>query len=158
MLLGGLWHGAAWTFVVWGVLHGVFLIVHRLFRDFCVRRPLLDRALQSDLGTLGRIAVTFLTVALGWVFFRATSFDAAITILGRLAIPHRGLGPPLSALSLWCLMAVVIVCHVMAHRGWWERLIRWLPPPAMGLGYAAAMNLAFVLAPGVSKTFIYFQF
>src|SRR5207249_12210365 len=51
MTLGGLWHGAAWTFVFWGILHAVFLIVHRGFQDFCGRRPVLTRWLQTPPGT-----------------------------------------------------------------------------------------------------------
>ena len=104
------------------------------------------------------MAITFLCVSIGWVFFRATTFDVALNMLERLAIPHAGLGPPLSALSLWCLVAVVVMCHVVTYRGLWRQALRRVPAPAMGLGYAVAMNLAFVLAPGVSKTFIYFQF
>ncbi len=71
MTLGGLWHGASWTFVFWGVLHGLFLIVHRVFRGFSERRPWLDWALGTLPGTLLRMLLTFLCVAVGWVFFRA---------------------------------------------------------------------------------------
>src|SRR5438876_774118 len=54
MTLGGLWHGASWTFVVWGILHGVFLIIHRGFQAICKDRPLLDRVLQTPPGTAFR--------------------------------------------------------------------------------------------------------
>jgi D-alanyl-lipoteichoic acid acyltransferase DltB (MBOAT superfamily) len=84
MLLGGLWHGAGWTFVIWGGLHGVYLVVNHGFR-----------ALQSRLGvdvnrttllgrTLGR-TTTFVAVVAGWVFFRATSIDDALAILRGMA-------------------------------------------------------------------------
>jgi alginate O-acetyltransferase complex protein AlgI len=158
MALGGLWHGASWTFVMWGVLHGTLLIVHRLFRDFCLHRPRLDRVFQSHAGIPLRIAMTFLAVSISWVLFRATTFETALTILKRLAMPHPGAGPPLPALSLWCLIGVVVLAHLAAHRGWWERAMRWMPAPAKGLAYALMLNLALVLAPGASKTFIYFQF
>ena len=78
MTLGGLWHGAAWTFVLWGVLHGVFLMVHRSFAALCKRAPLLDRAFQSWVGTVLRIATTFLCVCVAWVFFRAPSLREAL--------------------------------------------------------------------------------
>src|SRR5262249_21286861 len=74
MILGGLWHGASWTFVVWGLVHGLLLVVHRLFRDFCEPRPRLAAALQTRPGTGVRVAVTFLSVAFCWVLFRATTF------------------------------------------------------------------------------------
>src|SRR5262249_40180763 len=74
MALGGLWHGASWTFVVWGILHGILLILHRGFASFCKPRPRLDWLLRSPPGTAVRIGVTFACVCLGWVFFRATTF------------------------------------------------------------------------------------
>jgi alginate O-acetyltransferase complex protein AlgI len=158
MALGGLWHGASWTFVVWGALHGLFLIVHRQFRGWCEARPGLDRALKSDGGTVIRIGVTFLCVAVGWVFFRATTFAGALSMVTRLAVPHEGLAPPLSAVSFVCLAGTVVACHIVAHRGWWLQVSTRLPAPIKGVAYAAALNAALVLAPGVSKTFIYFQF
>jgi D-alanyl-lipoteichoic acid acyltransferase DltB (MBOAT superfamily) len=66
MVLGGLWHGAAWTFVFWGALHGALLIVNHLWRVVGVRLP-------RPVGWV----LTFLAVCVGWVFFRAESFDAA---------------------------------------------------------------------------------
>ena len=66
MVLGGLWHGAAWTFVFWGALHGVLLIVNHLWRAVGVRLP----------ASVGWV-LTFMAVAVGWVFFRAETFDAA---------------------------------------------------------------------------------
>jgi alginate O-acetyltransferase complex protein AlgI len=83
MLLGGLWHGAAWTFVLWGALHGVFLVANHLWRG--LRQRLGWR--QGAAGKLGRvtgIAVTFLVVVLAWVPFRATSFAAATAMLAGL--------------------------------------------------------------------------
>ena len=63
MTLGGLWHGAAWSYVVWGIAHGTLLIVHRQFKAFCDTRPRLDEALQTTLGTGFRILLTFFAVA-----------------------------------------------------------------------------------------------
>src|SRR5262249_54068826 len=84
MALGGLWHGANWTFVAWGLLHGVLLVVHKAFADFCQGRTLLKRVLESAPGTALRVGLTFLCVSMGWVLFRAPSFSAAATLLARL--------------------------------------------------------------------------
>lgn len=74
MALGGLWHGANWTFVVWGVLHGFYLAVHRLWATYSpIRLP----------GFLAWF-VTFIAVLVAWVFFRAQSFGEAWSFLGRL--------------------------------------------------------------------------
>jgi alginate O-acetyltransferase complex protein AlgI len=158
MVLGGLWHGASWTFVFWGFLHGALLIGHRAFRDFCQPRPRLEAALRGVPGTALRWSATFLCIALCWVFFRATTFGTALEMLRRLVVPHGGLAPPLPALSLWYTMALFAVCCALAHSGLWKGLSARLPAPLLGLGYAAALSLALLLAPGASKSFIYFQF
>jgi alginate O-acetyltransferase complex protein AlgI len=82
MLLGGLWHGAAWTFVFWGGLHGAYLAVNHFWRrNVAERLPLwLLRGLVPAFWLL-----TFLAVVVGWVFFRSPSFAAAINILEGMA-------------------------------------------------------------------------
>ncbi len=158
MALGGLWHGANWTFVVWGILHGLLLIGHRSFQDFCKRHWRVDSLMQSLPGTVFRVLTTFLCVCVGWVFFRATTFGVAASILHRLVIPHAGLGAPMHNRSLWYTVAVVALCHALAHSGLWKKMAGRLPAPALGFGYAAVLCLALVLAPDNSKAFIYFQF
>ncbi|MBS1211276.1 MAG: rane bound O-acyl transferase, family protein, partial [Proteobacteria bacterium] len=77
MLLGGLWHGAAWTFVFWGFLHGAYLVLHRLLLDMYARLGVLDGSLVSRaLSWLGW-PVTLALVWLTWVFFRAPTFHDA---------------------------------------------------------------------------------
>jgi alginate O-acetyltransferase complex protein AlgI len=158
MALGGLWHGASWTFVVWGVLHGVLLIVHRQFQAFCKPRPGLDRALQSAAGRVLCVAATFVAVTLGWVFFRSTTFGIAAEMLHRMVVPHHGLGTPLHNRSLWYLVGVVVLCHALARRGAWKKLEVRLPAPVLGFGYAFVLTVALVLAPHSGQAFIYFQF
>ncbi len=78
MLLGGLWHGAAWNFVIWGMLHGLYLAVERYFNY----RKFIDNSHQL-LRFIGGV-LTFHLVCLSWVFFRADNFDQAMSILDRL--------------------------------------------------------------------------
>jgi alginate O-acetyltransferase complex protein AlgI len=78
MLLGGLWHGAGWTFVIWGALHGAYLLVNHGWRGFKQRMGWHN---GGRMATLGAGALTFLAVVVGWVFFRADSFSSAITML-----------------------------------------------------------------------------
>lgn len=158
MVLGGLWHGANWTFVFWGLLHGLFLIAHRAFQRLCKRHWRLDRLLQSVPGTWVRVGLTFSCVCLGWVFFRATTFGAAATILRKLIVPETGLAAPLHNRSLWYTMAVVVICHALAHYGIWRKLTVRSPAALLGFGYAAVLALSLVLAPDAGKAFIYFQF
>lgn len=103
MILGGLWHGAGWTFIAWGLLHGLYLIANHGWR-----------ALRGA-GTTGPVeraagwALTFLAVVAAWVFFRATSFDAALAVLAGMA-GVNGLGQAVGrdALALVALLAFVV--------------------------------------------------
>lgn len=83
MLLGGLWHGASWTFVMWGGLHGLYLIINYAWHAF--RRYMNhDLAKSTELGQwIGRI-VTFIAVVIGWVFFRAETIGGALSILNSM--------------------------------------------------------------------------
>jgi alginate O-acetyltransferase complex protein AlgI len=78
MLLGGLWHGAGWTFIIWGGLHGLYLVINHLWRAAGLR-------IGSDLLSG---AITFVAVVAAWVFFRAASVDAALNILSGMAGLH----------------------------------------------------------------------
>jgi alginate O-acetyltransferase complex protein AlgI len=158
MVLGGLWHGASWTFVFWGLLHGLFLVAHRTFAHWCKRRQRLDWILQSLPGTAARIALTLSCVCLGWVFFRATTFGAAATILRKLVVSSPGLNAPLHYRSLWYTLAVVVLCHAAARYGIWKQSALRAPAALLGFGYAALLTVALVLAPDTGKAFIYFQF
>jgi D-alanyl-lipoteichoic acid acyltransferase DltB (MBOAT superfamily) len=77
MLLGGLWHGAGWTFVIWGGLHGVYLVINHLWRWLRGEAEGARSPVEARIGQL----VTFVAVVIGWVFFRADSFAAAQAIL-----------------------------------------------------------------------------
>jgi alginate O-acetyltransferase complex protein AlgI len=158
MTLGGLWHGASWTFVGWGMLHGLFLIAHRSFRDFAAFRPRLDAFLHSLAGKALTMALTFLCVCMGWVLFRSTTFSGAGVMLYRLFVPHHGLGLPLPAVGFWYTVACVAICHYLGQTGLWKKWAPRLPAPVLGFGYAAAVLLVMVLAPDSGKAFIYFQF
>jgi alginate O-acetyltransferase complex protein AlgI len=184
MTLGGLWHGLSWVFVLWGVLHGAFLVLHRLFRSFCEARPRLDALLRTPPGTGLRMGVTFFGVCLGWALFAAAGVEAEATLartkklaageavtspgysavhatkvlVRKMVTPEVGLGAPLDRRGLLYTALAVAFCHVLAVRGTWKKLWRRLPAPALGFGYAAMLTLALVLAPDTGQAFIYFQF
>jgi alginate O-acetyltransferase complex protein AlgI len=159
MALGGLWHGANWTFVAWGLMHGLWLILHRLFQGFCRPRPLLQQLLLSWPGTVARWSFTFVLVCVGWVFFRAQSFGTALTVLeGLVTVPKTGLPDPVPAVGLSATVLVVVLCHSLAHKDLWKRIAERLPSPVLGTCYALVLVLALLLAPGTSAPFIYFQF
>lgn len=84
MVLGGLWHGAGWTFIAWGCLHGLYLCINHAWRHLSAR--ILPAAiLPSSVTRLLSWLITFLAVVIGWVFFRATDFESASVMLGAMA-------------------------------------------------------------------------
>ncbi len=178
MLLGGLWHGAGWTFVVWGGLHGLYLLLHRIWqplrRQFGVSQP-------TRWGPyLGR-AVTFLAVVAAWIFFRAANVPTAGRMLAAMGGAH-GFGFKSSfhfatvALTLAILALIVwflpntqelLGRYQPALRfeippnditaGWRSRWLRWRPRPAWAVFMAAVALYALSQISRVNE-FIYWQF
>lgn len=85
MLLGGLWHGANWTFVFWGGLHGLYLVINHAWRAGSRYVPGADRLRGTALSRLLAWTVTFMAVVIGWVFFRSTTFGAAMHMLQAMS-------------------------------------------------------------------------
>jgi alginate O-acetyltransferase complex protein AlgI len=106
MLLGGLWHGAAWTFVIWGALHGSYLMVNHGWRHLRERWGL---GAGGRAATLAAGALTFLAVVVGWVFFRAESVETALRMLRGMAGLH--------GVSLTDSLASGVVGRVLAPLG-----------------------------------------
>ncbi len=151
MLLGGLWHGASWTFVAWGLYHGLLLALHR-----AVRWPSWLAA-----GALRPVCVlfTFLSVCVGWVFFRAQTFGDAGVILARLAWPFEGqMVSEVAATGAVAFLLLVFFCHLIGTFVDLKRVERWLPAPALGATLAGLVLLTQLLMPQDGKAFIYFQF
>lgn len=156
MLIGGLWHGASWTFVVWGGLHGTYLVIERWLR---ARFP-AGRWRHTWWGELGGAALTFGLVCIAWVFFRATSFSQAFELLRSMLWLSPGgarvLEPGETLVVAATTLALLGVHWGMRHRPLEELAERtpwWLRGLALG-----AMLLALVLMQGEDRAFIYFQF
>ncbi len=81
MLLGGLWHGAGWNFLIWGALHGTYLIINH---GYTAIKPFIAFKLPKPISTFFYWILTFIAVVVGWVFFRASSLDGALTILAGM--------------------------------------------------------------------------
>jgi alginate O-acetyltransferase complex protein AlgI len=152
MLLGGLWHGAAWSFVFWGDFHGFLLALERAIG----KRSLFwwaPRPVQQ--------AGTFLLVLIAWVFFRAPSFDQALAVLrGMVGLNEaRWVEPGWWWADQRLALVMLALCAVIAWGtpNTWE--IRWRP----GLLLALALVILFTVCVGVilvntSSPFLYFQF
>jgi alginate O-acetyltransferase complex protein AlgI len=97
MLLGGLWHGAAWTFVIWGGLHGVYIVACHMWHRLKLRLKLQPSGLSGQIA--GRI-VTYLAVVIAWIFFRATNTDHALSMLYSM-VGGYGVSLPKSTPAHW---------------------------------------------------------
>jgi D-alanyl-lipoteichoic acid acyltransferase DltB (MBOAT superfamily) len=149
MLLGGLWHGAAWTFVAWGGIHGLGLAVERATGW----RP-HTRAQQW----LGRV-LTFHVVCLGWIFFRADSFSRAGDVIVRL-FDAWGQASPLVTTSVVLAMAVGIVGQYLRPTAVASLVTGFqrLPVVAQAASVAVALTVINTLGPAGVAPFIYFRF
>ena len=177
MLLGGLWHGANWTFVVWGALHGFYLMVEKFIQDVKPKLQLHTSVLNEPPIALRGIAaprflktlpssnfiyalVTFFLVNVTWVFFRAPDFTSAWRMLAAMfGAAHNG-AVLLSNLSI-LKITVIIICMLGSH--WYMRNRRVLgvadklPWWVLGLIWSAMLVLL-ILSQESSSSFIYFQF
>jgi alginate O-acetyltransferase complex protein AlgI len=160
MTLGGLWHGASWNFVIWGVLHGIYLSVQRVFHQFSEARPRLDNLLQTIPGTAVRMALTFFCSYGAFVLFRAPTFATTTAMYHRLVVPFDGppIAHPYGYGLFWTIVVGFILFHVAAVGKWWEKFSLRVPTPVLSFGYVAALIVCMILAPITQKPFIYFQF
>src|SRR5690348_3167319 len=154
MLLGGLWHGASWTFVAWGGLHGAYLAVERSLRSrFANYRP----------GPLALIVLGLLTwtlVNITWVFFRAKTFDKAWTVLRGMAGTNADAKPILESfylISVAVIVGGILLAHWFMRARTLEGVVARAHPVAISAVWAL-LAFAIVAAQGSGAAFIYFQF
>jgi len=158
MALGGLWHGAAWTFVAWGVLHGLYQVVstatHRLRRRWC-RAFRLNRVPRIHAAL--KVVIVFHLVAFAWILFRATSFEHARIYLRYFQFKL----PPIGMANLLFDLAVVSVFfgmeYVQRHRQRFLLLDR-LPVELKAVGYALFVAGLMTFSVAANSPFIYFRF
>jgi len=162
-VLSGLWHGASWNFIVWGMYHGLFLSLDKL----------AGRDRQDRIPRLVSIPATFLLVTIGWVFFRANDIGHAWFYLGRMfpvaagarAVETAPWSRLLDAQRAWTLGAAVFFSFAPAWQGAWTALRRWLgtdtrvgPVLAFASSVLLVILSASALAAGKFNPFIYFRF
>lgn len=156
MFLGGLWHGAAWTFVVWGLLHGSYLVIERIIRAMFENKAWANKLATRVLAGLA----TYAAVCLAWVFFRASDFTVAARMLRGMFGGHAQGDAILTTremLQVGIVTFLMILVHWLLRESNIEtavtRLPRWFVTAAW-----AFMASAIVITQGKSNAFIYFQF
>ncbi|MEP6735191.1 MAG: MBOAT family protein [Chryseolinea sp.] len=173
MLLGGLWHGASWTFVVWGGLHGIYLVIERLIVGSRKPKPLPERQLSAvlvramwipvtmkNVRVLLGILFTFFLVNVTWVFFRSADFGQA----SRLLAAMFGLIPNAARMATShdiCKVMVVMAAIVLIHWRMRDKDLATVIQNTSWLIVAAIwtiMSVALILSQQTGDSFIYFQF
>ncbi len=153
MLLGGLWHGAAWTFVVWGALHGIYLVVERLLRS----------KIHIKINAFNGVFLALLTYTLvnfTWVFFRAREFSTAKNMIASMLFINDGgekIVPSFDILKVFVLITLLFICHWMMRNTSMKEVS--LKTPAWVLGVVWGIMLFLIaISQGSGEQFIYFQF
>jgi alginate O-acetyltransferase complex protein AlgI len=152
MFLGGLWHGAAWTFVVWGALHGVALAAHREWR-----RLVAGRVPSLPGGRILAGALTLYWILLTWIFFRAQSFGEA-AVLARAFLLFQSPGPLGLDPAFLLVATLLLAAHALGAGRRVEDAVEGLPDWAFASSYGAAGALAVSFLPLRTEAFVYFQF
>jgi D-alanyl-lipoteichoic acid acyltransferase DltB (MBOAT superfamily) len=156
MFLGGLWHGAAWTFVVWGLIHGFCLVVEHFLRSATKGAAWIDTLPVQLL----LCAVTYFFVCIAWVFFRAATFPAAGMLLGAMAgkIPvGQAILSGREILQVILVTAVLWFAHWRLRHTSLEAAIARKPAWLIGATWTLMLG-AIILTQGSGNAFIYFQF
>lgn len=149
MLLGGLWHGAAWGFVLWGGIHGLCLISYNLWQKF---------SRQVSLAPFISTIITFSTVTLLWIFFRADTLSSGIAVFKSLVSPISGEAPDGWTYFL-LLFSSVIIWFLPSREAWinGKAKISWSPNFTWGL-FCGLIALTALSQMSTEHEFIYFQF
>ncbi len=144
MLLGGLWHGANWTFIVWGCYHGVLLLLYRMMQRWWDPLPAPVRG-----------ALTFVMVVIGWVIFRSTDLAMAEALLRAMFSWQPGGG----IIGVNVLIGMLCVAAPFAHLGpnTFELRHQWSFMTAVGMALLFGLSV-FVIYGARSTPFLYFQF
>lgn len=161
-VVSGIWHGAAWTFLIWGTIHGVGVAGQRLVSSSARGRRFLDLWGSTMLGRASQVLLTFHAITLTWIFFRAGSMEKLSDVFsGMELLTPDGL---LRALShpdaLWgCGVIVLLEVLQWIHRGWnCKSLLASLPTPVRwGFWYALGAIILLFGRFG-NEQFLYFQF
>lgn len=171
MALGGLWHGASWSFLVWGIYHGLALIIHREFGLLKESIATLKALVDSRIGHALSVVLTFHFVCVGWVFFRVHDIGSAFSIIKRMLTmaplrtgaeaeqliiqsPHLPVIVTVVALMTLVLLVTNWLLGYLQEKG----LHRKTPGPILGVFCAVLIIMMVMFLPDGSEPFIYFQF
>jgi alginate O-acetyltransferase complex protein AlgI len=155
MLLGGLWHGASWNFVIWGGLHGLYLSLHKIWTNAGMHKR-SENLLGGWIYRIVATMATFHLVLLSWIFFRAQTLAGASDIITRIACWSGGIS--LSCFIPLCLLFLLLIIELLQRKIAFIPLIVRCPRTSRFAIYFMLLFLWFALGVVRTQQFIYFQF
>ena len=167
MVRGGLWHGAHWNFVIWGALHGFYLIINQLTRSLCTRLGILKTIETHNGVRLTSWALTFLGTVMAWVFFRATTTSGAFSMLGSMfGLSGDGVDIPASTETMLLILIAALIAFLLPNTkqlSEWVNRLDWrkgaASPLALGAYTGVAGAGAFFASLSIAQSpFLYFNF
>ncbi len=161
MLLGGLWHGASWNFVIWGGLHGSYLIMERGLKQIFTGKNEARKDLPAGGKGFLLALLTFTLLNISWIFFRATDFRSSCILLKTMilggAASQKSLLTPSEVIVVILLTGTLMTTHWLMRNTSLEALAAKIPW-GVRVAIVSFMLIALALAPGEDRAFIYFQF
>ncbi len=155
MLLGGLWHGATWMFVLWGFYQGLLLVAYRAIEPRLPAAPARGPLRLAITGA--RMALMFFLVLIGWIFFRAPGLPAALTMLRNLGLSPSNITAPMAYDVAYFILPLLLLDIYHERKGDLLAPTKWPYVPRIAL-YAALLAATLALGVRESVEFIYFQF
>ena len=153
MLLGGLWHGAAWTFVIWGALHGLYLIIERVLKKY------IKIKINAWNGIILAL-LTYICVNITWVFFRAREFGTAMDMISSMLFLNSEGEQVVQWFDIYKVFVVIIglfICHWLMRNTSMKQVSQKTNPVVLGVFWAVILFFI-LIAQGSGEQFIYFQF
>jgi alginate O-acetyltransferase complex protein AlgI len=174
MLLGGLWHGASWTFVVWGALHGIYLCIEKWYKQIfgrrekatfekaVVQRASLQPALTNSRGFKNLMLAlgTFFLINVTWVFFRARDFSTAWRLLVSMFGQSKTAAPLLTTIDIikvTVVITIIFICHWLMRNTYVIQVAKKIPWFALAC-FWAFLVISIIICQKSADSFIYFQF
>lgn len=171
MALGGLWHGASWSFVVWGVFHGVALILHREFQGVKKKLSAWSGFWESKFWHVFSVLLTFHVVCIGWIFFRVENIQTAFSMVKKMVLLKPLFSPagdfqfvilrpelPIIVPVTLVLVALLLVQNFPISRLNERGTFSAMPAPLKAAFCSLLIILMIIFIPDGTQPFIYFQF
>ena len=158
MLLGGLWHGAAWNFVIWGAYHGGILIMYRLLDKSSHVSETAGETFRTQAVWLLRVSVMFILTIVGWIIFRSGSVTQIVHIITSMGITPQSTDAVQNLLEVAFYVLPLCIVQVIQHRSGNLLVLTDLPAVARILIYGFLLACIVVFGVDGSTEFIYFQF